>query len=144
LSEDGSVISTGSNHSVATAESYGEYDEQNPEQPRRQRYRRRGSVTKFSITAQDTVKEQYDANHNVISNYRGGGADASTGDAMQPSSAPPPPRTMSDGEDDDDNREEEDGMGDLPDTHKKKGRGKKLLKGIKQMSRRRFSTGNDF
>jgi hypothetical protein len=140
LSEDGSVMSHSSNHSAATAESYGEYDEQNPEQPRRQRYRRRGSVTKFSLTAQDTttVKDQYDAHSNVISQYRG--TDGSSGDAMQPTSSFEP--GVHDTSTLDEDHASDDGMGDM-NSHKKKGRGKKLLKGIKQMSRRRFSTGYD-
>jgi hypothetical protein len=71
-------ISVCSHHSAATAESYGEYgvldDQQEHEhqdqQPRKQRYRRRGSVTKYSLEAQETVQQEFDAHAQVIHQFR--------------------------------------------------------------------------
>lgn len=57
--------------SAATAESYGDYgDEPDLQQPRRQRYRRRGSVTKYSLDAQETVQKEYEQHDHVISQFR--------------------------------------------------------------------------
>lgn len=64
-SDDASV------HSAATAESYGDYgDDPDPQQPRRQRYRRRGSVTKYSLDAQETVQKEYEQNDHIINQFR--------------------------------------------------------------------------
>ncbi len=61
-------------HSAATAESYGDYGEEpDPQQPRRQRYRRRGSVTKYSLDAQDTVQKEYEEHDQILNQYRGQG-----------------------------------------------------------------------
>jgi hypothetical protein len=51
---DSSGHSHTSGHSL---ESYGSYGEE-PGQPRQQRYRRRGSITKYSLDVQDEVKTQ--------------------------------------------------------------------------------------
>ena len=67
-------LDTGSVHSTHTAESYGEYNssgtdsESGAHHPpqRRQRYRRRGSVTKYSLEATETVRQQYDADGNPL------------------------------------------------------------------------------
>lgn len=70
---DESWLSGCSIRSAATAESYGEYSEADGgggASPRKNRYRRRGSVTKYSIDAQDTVKQEYDDHANVIDQFR--------------------------------------------------------------------------
>jgi hypothetical protein len=65
---DESWLSESSSRTAATVESYGEYSQAGA--PRRQRYRRRGSVTKYSIDAQDTVKQEYDEHANMIDQFR--------------------------------------------------------------------------
>ena len=54
-----------------STESYGDYDS-NEDQPlvRRQRYRRRGSVTKYSIEAQTEVQKTYDEHEQLIEQFR--------------------------------------------------------------------------
>ena len=68
-------LDTGSVHSTHTAESYGEYNSSGTDSEgggahhppqRRQRYRRRGSVTKYSLEATHTVRQQYDAEGNPL------------------------------------------------------------------------------
>ena len=79
--------------SVATVESYGEYgagtdDEGDNDEgrdggalpPRRTRYRRRGSVTKYSLETAETVKKEYEETNTILNQYRQGGGDVSSGD----------------------------------------------------------------
>jgi len=55
--------------SVATAESVGVYDDSN-RGIRRTGYRRRGSVTRYSIVGQNEVKAEYTKHEDVISQFR--------------------------------------------------------------------------
>ena len=67
----GRTASNESMASVATADSYGEYEAFGMH--RRQRYRRRGSVTKYSIEAQQEVtqvQEEFHAHSNIIDQFR--------------------------------------------------------------------------
>jgi hypothetical protein len=134
------TLNVESTHSVATAESYGEYGE-DTEQPRRQRYRRRGSVTKYSVDGQEEVKKEHEQHQNVINQYRQSSAE----DAMQPAPAfvaPTHPHHGPHGvihESEDDamcDRSSDDGTGEPHAHHKKKGKGKKLVKGFKNRMRR--------
>lgn len=78
--------------SVATAESYGEYgagtddDDEGGDggalPPRRTRYRRRGSVTKYSLETAETVKNEYEETNAILNQYRQGGGDVSTDDKI--------------------------------------------------------------
>jgi len=106
--------STHSTHSTSTSvESYGSYgDGEAPsEQPRRQRYRRQGSVTKYSIESTTEVQQENQ-------------------DLCQP------------------NREYTKSADGMDDTHgdpsskggKKPRKVNKMIKGLRQMSKRRFST----
>lgn len=59
--------------SIATADSFGVYDdgEDSKQEPtRRQGYRRRGSVTRYSIVAQDAVVDEYKQHEDVINQFR--------------------------------------------------------------------------
>jgi hypothetical protein len=140
------TLNAASTHSVASAESYGEYGE-DTEQPRRQRYRRRGSVTKYSVDGQEEVKKEHEQHQNVINQYR----QSSTGDAMQPAPAfvdpafrqHKAPAVIHESGDDamsTSDHSSNDGTGEPHAHHKKKGKGKKLVKGLKSRMRR-FSVG---
>jgi hypothetical protein len=68
---DESLLSEYSARTIATSESYGEYSQgEGSGGTRKNRYRRRGSVTKYSIGAQDTVKQEYDDHANLIDQFR--------------------------------------------------------------------------
>jgi hypothetical protein len=130
------TLNAESTHSVATAESYGEYGE-DTEQPRRQRYRRRGSVTKYSVDGQEEVKKEHEQHQNVINQYR----QYSTGDAMQPAPDYVVPTHRHHGQpgvirESGDDAYSDDGTGEPNAHHKKKGKGKKLVKGFKNRMRR--------
>lgn len=73
--------STHSTHSTSSAE-YGYGDDGGEVRRRRERPRRRGSVTKYSLDAQNTVAQEFDAHTQAIEQLRSGAA------AAQP---PPPP-----------------------------------------------------
>lgn len=74
--------------SVATAESYGDYSGSSDDgdstegartaRPRRTRYRRRGSVTKYSLDTAETVKHEYEATTRILNQYRQQGRDGAT------------------------------------------------------------------
>lgn len=108
--------------SAATAESYGDYgDEPDPQQPRRQRYRRRGSVTKYSLDAQETVQKEYDEHDHILNQFR------------ELKDIPPSPMTM-DSAPDSPLQGDDDLIVNLPDAKGDKKKGKR--KGL-----RRFTIG---
>ena len=49
---------------------------------RRTRYRRRGSVTKYSLETAETVKNEYEETNAILNQYRQGGGDVSTDDKI--------------------------------------------------------------
>lgn len=61
--------SSSSGLSVATADSVGVYDN-SASNVRKQGYKRRGSVTRYSIVAQDAVVEEYKQHEDVINRFR--------------------------------------------------------------------------
>jgi hypothetical protein len=153
-----------STHSTSgmSVESYGSYGDGNgngngngeaPEQPRRQRYRRRGSVTKYSIeetTTQDDCQpnsqreyvmpadNSYNpATYNAKYNSTTSTAAAESGeDTFETNPLDPDANhhmdahsAAGDGDEGDDDHE-----------HKKKGKVGKMMKGLRSISKRRFST----
>lgn len=141
------IQSVGSQHSIATVESYGEYGSDEAHQPeRRQRYRRRGSVTKYSIGAQDEVKAEYDQQEQILDQYRN-----ATGGEMAPGDSIIQPLNdlKCDGEDSAKDNEaiSDDGMSDdgavshdaSGEVKKRRSKGKKLLKNLKGLTSKRRS-----
>jgi hypothetical protein len=133
--------STHSAHSTsASVESYGSYgDGEAPEQPRRQRYRRRGSVTKYSIESTTEVQQE---NQDLCQPNReytmpaDNSYDPETYNAKYNSA---PFDAAPTGEEDQFDADGDTNGHDDSDPKKKK-KGNKMMKGLRQMSKRRFST----
>ena len=136
--------------STATAESYGSYDGEGERKPS---YRRRNSVTRYSIVAQNQVVEEFQAHADIINQFRAGQnpnampSDFGGGGADSMAVASAHTAKSSHSHDEVSSHAGESLAGDDTEDHasssgkkkKKKGKGK-LAKGIKNM-RRRFSLG---